>query len=103
MAAAEQLSGIGSTEPARESNADSFAKTCRDRIEGPPWAWQLLERLAAGFCAAVGADCQNRALHRLQQQGLSCVQLDCDRRGDPSEAAAALSTDFCDATAGLGL
>ena len=57
-------------------------------------AWHLLERLAEGFCEAVGADRQNRALHRQLEQGLSSFQLDCNRRFNFGETPATLLEDF---------
>jgi hypothetical protein len=46
----------------------------------------FLSVIAGGFRVAIGADRQNRALHRQLQQRLNSFQLDCDCRFDPGKA-----------------
>jgi transposase len=67
------------------------------------WRGSFSSVLPGGFRAAVGADHQNRALHRQLQQGLSSFPLDCNCGFDPGEAPAALLANFWDMTLGSAL
>jgi hypothetical protein len=53
-------------------------------------AGQLLQRLAEGFCEAVGADRQDRTVRGGLQQDQGPVQLDCHSGLNPGEATATL-------------
>ena len=68
-----------------------------DHPAGDP-ARQLLQRLAEGFCEAVGTDCQNRAVRGLLQQDQGAVQLDGHRGFHPGEAPESLLANLRDGT-----